>query len=358
MPRWAGCLVAMSTLAATVPTSAHAQDYVTSTWLYLRRSPSDTAARLRTLPPGDTLHTREVSTSRAGWLAVRTTDGRAGWVAERYVHSLAAIAAAAATSIITAPGGRAFDRIDPTWDKPPLRRSTIRVQGGTLRCGPIGDAANDDGTNLNKSRADAPASSYLVTVDAIRALPDTALWRFTHRRNWTAADSALVLPYEGIPVTVEGFFEVVKPQQTSAPTGGRTVGETPNCHSWDERDTDWHVSLVADPSETEEQSVVIEPTPRSKRNNRSWTPAVVSRLAVRRTPSPSARRFESEAQRVRVTGFLLLDPVHPTHIRGKCQTGCSGRRFYRATLWEVHPVTRIEVLRGGQWVNLNDVPPP
>ena len=183
-------------------------------------------------------------------------------------------------------------------------RRTITVQGGAISCGPHGDGA-DDGTNSHKNRADVPVAPHAVTLDAIRALPDTALWRWTNRQHWTAADSGLVLPYEGIPVTVEGYLEIVKPQSGQAPAPGKTVGESPNCHSWAERDTDWHMALVADPSEPEERAVVVEPTPR---------------------------------------------------IRGHCTGSCTATSFYRATLWEVHPVTRIEVLRNGSWVELGASP--
>ena len=79
--------------------------------------------------------------------------------------------------------------------------------------------------------------------------------------------------------------------------------------------------------------------------------SAVSQLAVRH--SPSASRDETHAIRVRVTGFLLLDPVHPNHIRGHCVTDCGTKHFFRATSWEVHPVTRIEVFRNGSWAELS-----
>lgn len=125
-------------------------------------------------------------------------------------------------------------------------------------------------------------------------------------------------------------------------------------HSWDEADTDWHMALVADPSEHEDRAVVVEPTPRTKRHNAGWVPVKVQALAVRRRPS--SPRNEAGAARVRVTGFLMMDPVHPMHIRGRCTTDCAGKSFYRATLWEIHPISRIEVLQNGMWVDLNELP--
>ena len=364
---------AILSLAAALP--ARAQTLITTTWVYFRRSPSKTGPKIRTLIPAETLTVRPVPPpAHTGWRAVRDGDGKAGWVASAYVREIAGPVVApggatppggatvpgaahgSATTIVLAAGGGAESSIDATWDKPPIGTSTIRMQNGTLSCGPQGDGT-DDGTNLHKNRVDLPAASRLVTVDAIRSLPDTALWRFKNRAHWTHADSLLVIPYEGIAVVVEGYFEIVKPQATSAPTPPAKVGEAPNCHSWDERDTDWHIALVADPSEHEERSVVVEPTPRTKRANPGWTSAAAKALAVRHSPGDT--RHEAAAAKVRVTGFLMLDPVHPDHISGAC-TGaqCATKKFFRATLWEVHPVTRIEVWKVDKWVDLNDLPPP
>jgi len=341
--------LALGLLFAASPIAA--QDYATTAWVNLRQRPSMSGAKLRTLAPDETLSKRTVA-PRPGWVAVRTSDGLAGWVGETKVRDLHHAASASSTTVTPASGGIA-SQIDPSWEKPSIDTASMRVQGNTLSCGPFGDG-KDDGTNYHKNRADLPLTSHAVTLEAVRALPDTALWRFTNRRNWTNSDSALVIPYEGIPVTVEGYFEIVKPQATTAPSGTKRVGESPNCHSWDEEDTDWHMALVADPTETEDRSVVVEPTPRTKRNNPGWTPQKVLPLAVRKTPK-SPRR-EAEAARVRVTGFLMLDPVHPTHIRGRCTASCNTKTFYRATLWEIHPVTRIDVFQDGVWVDLNALP--
>ena len=332
--------------------SISAQDYVTVDWVNLRQKPSMTAANLRTLSPGETLFVRTIK-PRRGWLPVRTNDaaGLAGWVGKVHVRALHADTSSSGTGVVGGTAGAtttSVDHIDPTWDKPAIVQSTIRINGGTTACGPTGDGV-DDGTNLHKNRADVPPSSHVISLDAIRALPDTALWRSNNRRSWTATDSALVLPYEGVAVTVEGYFEIVKPQ-----SGGS--GESPNCHGSAELDTDWHIALVASPNEIEEQAVVVEPTPRTKRQNSGWTPAVAEALAVRHSPSDT--RHEADAARVRVTGFLMLDPVHPAHIRGNCKSGCATKKFFRATLWEIHPVTKIEVLRNGTWVDLGTSVPP
>jgi hypothetical protein len=45
---------------------------------------------------------------------------------------------------------------------------------------------------------------------------------------------------------------------------------------------------------------------------------------------------------VRVSGYLLLDPVHKNHLNK-----------YRQTLWEVHPIHRIEIFQNGVWKDLD-----
>jgi len=50
-------------------------------------------------------------------------------------------------------------------------------------------------------------------------------------------------------------------------------------------------------------------------------------------------------QPVRMSGWLMLDPEHQDMIN-------SG---LRSTLWEIHPITKIEVFKDGQWVDLDDL---
>jgi hypothetical protein len=41
----------------------------------------------------------------------------------------------------------------------------------------------------------------------------------------------------------------------------------------------------------------------------------------------------------------MFDPEHTNHL-GK----------YRMTLWEIHPITRIEVFQNGAWIELDQLP--
>src|ERR1041385_1182269 len=162
-------------LCALRATRATAQTYATARDVWLRRSPSMTGAKLRELATGDTVTRRTEMAARPGWLPVRTIDGKPGWVGLVNLRDVAVAIAASATTTVPAASGAAAARIDTTWDKPPITQSSILVQGGAKTCGPTGDDTTDDGTNLHKNRADIPTSSHLITVDAIRSLPDTVL---------------------------------------------------------------------------------------------------------------------------------------------------------------------------------------
>jgi hypothetical protein len=50
----------------------------------------------------------------------------------------------------------------------------------------------------------------------------------------------------------------------------------------------------------------------------------------------SIRQWRSSGRRVVVSGWLMLDPDHPSHATGTASTPPS-----RGTIWEIHPVMNI-----------------
>jgi hypothetical protein len=105
--------------------------------------------------------------------------------------------------------------------------------------------------------------------------------------------------------------------------------ESPNCYS-DQR-FDFHMWIGAKRPgsaalgmEMRAQSVVVEPTPLAQDLHDTWDEEHFNDLI---------------GERIRVTGWLMFDPEHPNQI-GKT----------RGTLWEVHPVMKIEVFHNGEWV--------
>ena len=92
------------------------------------------------------------------------------------------------------------------------------------------------------------------------------------------------------------------------------------------------MALVENAGDGESESVVVETTPRIRRTHPKWT-------KMRLTP------WLDSSLPVRITGWTFLDPEHSNHL---------GR--YRSTLWEIHPITKIEVKQGNRWVDLDNLP--
>jgi len=95
---------------------------------------------------------------------------------------------------------------------------------------------------------------------------------------------------------------------------------------------DWHIALVKDSGDGEKTSVVIETTPRIRKKHPKWTP-------TRLDP------WLDSGDPVQISGWLMMDPKHKNHLHK-----------YRSTLWEIHPITKIEVWKDDKWVDLDDLP--
>jgi hypothetical protein len=105
--------------------------------------------------------------------------------------------------------------------------------------------------------------------------------------------------------------------------------ESPNCHSQTRRDFHMWVAAVKPTSATQRmslraESIVVEPTPNMQDRNPTSIEQKLRKLV---------------GKHIRVMGWLMYDPEHPNQL-GKT----------RGTLWEVHPVMRIEVEQAnGSW---------
>lgn len=190
-------------------------------------------------------------------------------------------------------------------------------------CPPGGDGG-DAALNHLKNRVDRTTTTYAsVPFDSVEHLPWPMSVDRHARAKWSPADRAAVARYEGLPISVEGFL-----------AGAKQEGpESPNCHGADARYRDWHIWLVGRPGDDRSQSVVVEATPRVRATHPTWRLAQLTQIA-------------RAHQRVRVSGWLMLDQEHPEQL-GKT----------RGTLWEIHPITRIAVQRRGTWVAFDSLPP-
>ncbi|AHG92235.1 hypothetical protein J421_4700 (plasmid) [Gemmatirosa kalamazoonensis] len=172
----------------------------------------------------------------------------------------------------------------------------------------IATTLGDDGP---KSRGTAPRPTDVdprVTFDALLAPGDDAT-RFDARR----------------AVEVEAWV-------TGVHVGG---WEGVNCFALDAAHRDTHIDLARTPDAPDTARVIAEVTPR-------WRDAMRARGVDWSTESLRAALV---GRRVRVRGWLYFDAHHATGAMHGDPADVRGERNWRATAWEIHPATGIEVVR-------------
>jgi hypothetical protein len=289
--------------------SAFASQGVVKRASNLRPDPSSAQKPIGKLQPSDEVEVLD-SEPTNGYYHVRTDDGKEGWIwgkALRVVDEEQKLAFSGTLS------GQPADSISDQWDKPtPAKTALLGVEGS---CPWNGDGS-DPGTFVLKNRSDVSTSYHDVKWAAIHDLAfpkDTTL-----RKNWSPGNISEIQRYEGVPIRTVGYIVAVKPQANGS-------GEGTNCHFNKSADTDVHIALVGEQGDAERNSVVIEITPRLLKAHPKWNKSTLAPYL--NTDSP-----------VRISGWLMLDPDHRNHLNK-----------YRYTLWEIHPITMIEVMEDGQW---------
>jgi uncharacterized protein YraI len=269
--------------------------------------------------------------STNGFLHVKVNN-ESGWVWSRNVRLQQT--ASSGTGRTEPTGGTLSATISSDWDKPSPQTASFESDEGA--CGQTGDGGDSD-TNRRKNRTDVPASYHFVSWDAINTL-DYAKGAPRTRMSWTAAQLATITPVEGTAITVEGFLYKVKVESSSA--NASKGGESTNCHAHLANDVDWHMPLTANLGDGEDAAIIVETSPRVRRAHSQWTTA---RLRPWTAHIGSKENANYNQQKVRISGWLMLDPEHKDMID----------EGLRSTLWEIHPITKIEVWANGAWVDLD-----
>lgn len=291
----------------------------------LRPAPTTSNDPIELIRPPERLVLIESDKSN-GYYHVRVSEGEDGWVWAKNVKLLSDTVGPD-TPVEPATGtATPAETILSTWTKGiPNKVSFFGIEGD---CPYDGNGFDPDQFTL-KNRTDVPASYNDVTWDAIDALPFPGRtdhhYAPSHRKDWTQSQLDVIEPFESIPVRVVGYVVAIKPQN-----GGS--GEGTNCKFNKVGDVDTHIALVGKIGDGEAKSIVIEWTPRFLKDHPNWTKAKL--LPWLDTDKP-----------VRVSGWLMVDPDHANHL-GK----------YRDTLWEIHPITRFEVFRDGEFVDMDGLP--
>ena len=262
-----------------------AQTAVVTRNVNLRTGPSSSRAIIRQLAPPDELIILSPAQVNSYW-EVRTAGGDQGWVWSRNVR------------VTTAPA--------PIPPPPPGPAEVYRS------CPPEGSAlqAHRQESNRKKNRITTPATADIDASATLAGLLQTG----DDTQRWSDARAASIV----------GFVHDVKP-------GGE---ETVNCGETQSAHKDTHIEIVLDPQVTGKTvRVIVEVTPRWRAfmgtQGTDWTTATLAQ--------------QLEGRWVRFTGWLFWDFEHDDEA---ANTNPGGSNVWRATAWEIHPVTEIRVCPG------------
>ena len=191
-------------------------------------------------------------------------------------------------------------------------RGAVPLVSAAKGC-PVTGEGGDSELNQQKNRTDMPGAFEKVDLDDLIELEAPKVTR-RHRAKWSNQLRTQVDAIEKRAVTVEGYLIATR----------ESGAEACNCGSTDDGDKDYHLWLAEEPDTDKADAMVVEITPRMRQSHKTdWSIASINRYVKK--------------NKVRVSGWLLIYyEEHPNEV-GKS----------RATIVEVHPIMKIEVLKKG-----------
>ena len=216
--------------------------------------------------------------------------------------------------------------LGPLVNLPNCTETTLELDQDVCPAGGTPGGRHESANRL-KNRVVSRCSFRAMTVEQVRRLKGLP----SDVRALPAKDPRRVYlkALESRPVVVEGFIGMVK----------RGGSESTNCGSSTRKDL--HIDMTAvstDPKSNRDEHVVVEVTPWFSETFTGWTSAALGQFASYRGGYSGTNH--GTPTKARIYGWLYFDNPHASD-------GSVGT--WRGTAWEVHPVTRIEVLDGGEW---------
>ena len=163
-----------------------------------------------------------------------------------------------------------------------------------------------------------------------------------HNLSTVDASGKTVTLSEGDLVTIEAFVLDAKHDDTFPFGFG---GESVNCKNSLLEWNDIHVALGQKKRSRECSSVTAEIIPH-------FRPPVWDRFDVNACTAPHVTNpLPVKGLRVRMTGQLFFDG---SHLPSSCSAPAGGGNPSRRSVWEIHPVYKIEVARGSGFISLEE----
>jgi hypothetical protein len=188
-----------------------------------------------------------------------------------------------------------------------------RPREETYRGCPPWGKGGDSVSNLLHNRIDAPRPVRAFTFTQLVHLPVPGAAAMTPMCHWSRATRAAVYRYEGLGASLTGYIAKV------------SDGPKEQCNCNGRAGYDWHIRLGRSPHASTGSTIITEATPRVRDREHGFSKHVLD-------------LYRTKGWKVRIEGWLFLDNDHPTDLDRD-----------RATLWEIHPVTRIDVWHRGHW---------
>lgn len=169
--------------------------------------------------------------------------------------------------------------------------------------------------NMKKNRWSAPVSYTGMAIADIINLPNDRLTLAgtEDRIKWSSATASQAAVSEAKAVSVTGYLNYAREEGNES-----CNGDNNSYH-------DVHLWITDAPGKSDSLAIVAEATPFWKEHFPSWQINEFTSLASAHT-------------QVRISGWIMWDEDHPEQI------GVS-----RASLWEIHPMTKFEYYSGGVW---------
>lgn len=204
-------------------------------------------------------------------------------------------------------------------------------------CPKEGLTGSDTELNMAKNRIDESDTYFPVDFEEVRSLhnADGAAEKDRDSKNLKPEDKKEILKYEGIPIRLEGFLALVKDngQLVGAVVEGK---EKCNCDRKEPDHVDYHLWLRAKADNDITQAVVVEMTPRVRVKHPRWIVKDLTFIAAKKFP-------------VRISGWMMFDGEHKEQLFNPDNPGKDKKLIRRATLWEIHPIMKVEFKQGGKW---------
>jgi hypothetical protein len=270
------------------------------------------------------------------WFEIVLIDGRHGFIAKSLT-----------TVIVDTVEVEHFEDelaepLDEMYEIPP-HRPTVTLPGCTPSTIPANFAAvcSVEGSgglnalaNVANNRVTVPCAFEIMTGDDVLDL--NSLPKNVRTLDQNDPRLQYLEDLEARPLRLDGFLSMVK----------RSEKESTNCDDPDRRDTHMDVidTDVGDPKDRRNKIVYAEIAPWFSEAHTNWIHTQLWQHAKYRGRYNDSVENDHPSAAVKIYGWLFFDNWHG----GDGTIGTS-----RGTAWEVHPITRIEVLLNGTWTAIN-----